>query len=86
MQHDNRTGTVLFTLPSVALPGWAAGVTLGGPVTLDALAVALFDAIRLAAMLLCVGAANSLANPRTALKSVPAALRDISTAVVIPQR
>lgn len=78
-----RTGTVLFTLPSVALPGWAAGVTLGGPVTLDALAVALFDAIRLAAMLLCVGAANSLANPRTALKSVPAALRDISTAVVI---
>ncbi|NHB85578.1 energy-coupling factor transporter transmembrane protein EcfT [Tessaracoccus sp. HDW20] len=78
-----RTGTVLFTLPSIELPAWAAGVTLGGPVTVDAIAVAMFDAIRLAAMLLCVGAANSLANPRTALKSVPAALRDISTAVVI---
>jgi len=78
-----RTGTVLFTLPSVELPAWAAGVTLGGPVTVDAIAVAMFDAIRLAVMLLCVGAANSLANPRTALKSVPAALRDISTAVVI---
>lgn len=78
-----RTGTVLFTLPSVELPAWAAGITLGGPVTLDGLAVALFDAVRLAVMLLCVGAANSLANPRTALKSVPAALRDISTAVVI---
>ena len=78
-----RTGEVLFTLPSVQLPAWAAGIRLGGPVTVDGFMFALFDAIRLAAMLLCVGAANSLANPRTALKSVPAALRDISTAVVI---
>lgn len=78
-----RTGTVLFTLPSVALPAWAAGIRLGGPVTVDGLAFAATDAIRLAAMLLCVGAANSLANPRTALKSVPAGLRDISTAMVI---
>lgn len=78
-----RTGTVMFTLPSIQLPAWAAGITLGGPVTVDGVAFALFDAIRLAVMLLCVGAANSLANPRTALKSVPAALRDISTAVVI---
>ena len=78
-----RSGPVLFTLPSVQLPAWAAGITLGGPVTVDGLAFAFFDALRLAVMLLCVGAANSLANPRTALKSVPAALRDISTAVVI---
>lgn len=78
-----RTGTVLFVLPSVPLPDWAAGISLGGPVTLEGVAFALFDATRLAVMLLCVGAANSLANPRTALKSVPAALRDISTAVVI---
>lgn len=78
-----RTGTVLFVLPSLTLPSWAAGITLGGAVTAEALAFALFDALRLAVMLLCVGAANSLANPRTALKSVPGALRDISTAVVI---
>ena len=78
-----RSGTVLFSLPTLELPGWAAGIRLGGPVTVDGLAFALFDAIRLAAMLLCVGAANSLANPRTALKSVPAGLRDISTAIVI---
>ena len=34
-------------------------------------------------MLACLGAANSLANPRRVLKSVPAALHDISVAVVI---
>ena len=28
-----REGTVLFTLPEIALPGWAAGIRLGGPVT-----------------------------------------------------
>jgi energy-coupling factor transport system permease protein len=78
-----RTGEVLFTLPAIQLPEWAAGIRLGGPVTVDGFMFALFDAIRLATMLLCVGAANSLANPRTALKSVPAGLRDISTAVVI---
>ena len=34
-------------------------------------------------MLLCIGAANALANPRQALRSVPAALYEASTAVVI---
>lgn len=75
--------TVLFTLPEIPLPEWAAGIRLGGPVTAEALAFTLFDALRLAVMLLCVGAANSLANPRQALRSVPAALYEASVAVVI---
>ena len=37
----------------------------------------------LAVMLLCLGAANSLANPKQALRSVPAALYEASVAVVI---
>ncbi len=77
------TGTVLFRLPQAQLPSWAAGIRLGGPVTAEELVWAASDAFRLATILLCVGAANSLANPRTALKSVPAALHDISVAVVI---
>ncbi len=76
-------GTVLFRLPEAQLPTWAAGIRLGGPVTAEELVWAATDAARLATILLCVGAANSLANPRTALKSVPAALHDISVAVVI---
>lgn len=76
-------GTVLFRLPEAQLPVWAAGIRLGGPVTAEELVWAATDAARLATILLCVGAANSLANPRTALKSVPAALHDISVAVVI---
>ncbi len=75
--------TVLFTLPQIPLPDWAAGIQLGGPVTAEALASTLYDALRLAVMLLCIGAANALANPRQALRSVPAALYEASVAVVI---
>jgi energy-coupling factor transport system permease protein len=78
-----RGETVLFTLPSIPLPAWAAGIQLGGIVTAEALASTLYDAFRLAVMLLCIGAANALANPRQALRSVPAALYEASVAVVI---
>ncbi len=75
--------TVLFTLPEVPLPDWAAGIRLGGAVTAEGLTYTLYSALRLAVMLLCIGAANALANPRQALKSVPAALYEASVAVVI---
>lgn len=78
-----REGHVLFTLPEIALPRWAAGIRLGGPVTAEALYFTFTDAGRLAVLLLCVGAANALANPRRALKSVPPALHEVSVAVVI---
>lgn len=79
----DRPGDVLFTLPEIPLPDWAAGIRLGGPVRTEFLVVTIYDALRLGTMLLCVGAANALANPRRALRSVPSALYEISVAVVI---
>lgn len=75
--------TVLFVLPQVHLPTWAAGIRLGGPVTAEALAYTTWDSLRLGVMLLALGAANSLANPRRALRSVPPALYEASVAMVI---
>ena len=34
-------------------------------------------------MLICLGAANALANPRRLLRSMPPALHEVSTAVVV---
>lgn len=76
-------GNVLVDLPEVALPAWAAGVTLGGPITDTALAAALVDGLRLATVLACIGAANALANPKRLLASVPAALYEVGVAVVV---
>ncbi|WP_062205451.1 energy-coupling factor transporter transmembrane component T [Streptomyces sp. NBRC 109706] len=74
---------VLFTLPEVPLPDWLAGVRLGGRVTAEALVFAFYDGLRLAALLICLGAANALADPARLLKSLPGALYEMGVAVVV---
>jgi energy-coupling factor transport system permease protein len=76
-------GHVIVTLPQIPLPHWAAGIQLLGPVTLESLLAGAYDGLRLATMLICLGAANSLANPKRLLKSVPSALYELGTAVVV---
>lgn len=80
---DKSGPTVLFTLPAPPMPSWAAGIQLLGPIPLEGLVGALAEGLRLATMFVCLGAANALANPRRLLKALPAALRDIGTAVVV---
>lgn len=75
--------TLLVTLPEAALPDWAAGISLGGPVTLESVVAAFTDGLRLATILACVGAANALANPKRLLASLPAALYEVGVAVVV---
>ncbi len=74
---------VLFTLPEIPLPAAAAGVRLGGPVSLEGVLAALFDGLRLATLLICLGAANVLANPKRLLRSVPSALYEVGTAITV---
>ncbi|WP_229845155.1 energy-coupling factor transporter transmembrane component T [Streptomyces cinnamoneus] len=76
------THTVL-TLPEVPLPHWAQGVRLGGRVTAEGLLFAFCDGLKLATLLVCVGAANALANPARLLKSLPGALYEAGVAVVV---
>ncbi|MFB9618483.1 CbiQ family ECF transporter T component [Brooklawnia cerclae] len=78
-----REGTVVFTLPELTLPSWAAGIRVGGPVTIEGLVYTVFDAGRLAGLIICIGAANALANPKRALRSVPPAFHQIATSLVI---
>lgn len=76
-------GRVLFTLPAAHLPDWAAGVRLGGPVTLEGLLAAGYDGLQLAVLLGCVGAANALAHPARLLGSLPGALYEMGIVVVV---
>jgi energy-coupling factor transport system permease protein len=79
-----RIGThVLVSLPGMQLPDVLATVRLGGDVMLEGLLMALFDGLRLATILLCIGAANALASPSRLLKSVPAALYEIGVSIVV---
>ena len=65
------------------LPDWVLGFTLLGPVTRESLLAGLYDGMRLATIVICVGAANSLANPKRLLRSVPPALYEVGTALVV---
>jgi energy-coupling factor transport system permease protein len=75
--------TVILRLPEVPLPAWAAGIRLFGSVSAESILGGLYDGLRLAAMVLCLGAANALANPKRLLKAMPAALYELGTAVTV---
>lgn len=74
---------LLLTLPEVPLPDWAQGVRIGGAITLEGLVFAFYDGLKLATLLICVGAANALASPSRLLKSLPGALYEAGVAVVV---
>ncbi|MEU7007146.1 energy-coupling factor transporter transmembrane protein EcfT [Streptomyces sp. NPDC046332] len=73
----------LFTLPEIPIPDWAQGVRIGGRVTAEQVVFAVYDGAKLATLLICVGAANALANPARLLKSLPGALYEAGVAVVV---
>ena len=76
-------GHVLLDLPQIPLPDWVLGITLLGPLTQESLLAGLYDGLRLATIVICIGAANALANPKRLLRSVPPALYEVGTALVV---
>ncbi len=74
---------VLFSLPEAALPEWAAGIRIGGEVTAESILAAFVDGLRLATIVICFGAANSLANPGRLLRLAPNALYEAGAAVTV---
>ncbi|MFC6091521.1 energy-coupling factor transporter transmembrane component T [Saccharothrix lopnurensis] len=75
--------TIILRLPEIPLPAWAAGIRLFGDVSAESVLGGLYDGLRLATMVICLGAANALANPKRLLKAMPPALYEMGTAVVV---
>ena len=75
---------VAISLPQFELNlGFGFPVLLLGDVSFQSLRGALVDGLRLATIVLSLGMANTLANPRKLLKSTPGALFEIATAVSV---
>jgi energy-coupling factor transport system permease protein len=76
-------GDVLVRLPTVPLPDWAAGLHLGGNITVQGLLTAVYGGLQLATLLVCVGSANALASPRRLLRAMPGALYEAGVAITV---
>jgi energy-coupling factor transport system permease protein len=76
-------GHTLITLPAVPLPSWLGGISLGGPITGEALLNAFVSGLRLAVLITCFGAANALAHPARLTRILPAALYEVGVAIVV---
>ncbi|HTD50241.1 MAG TPA: energy-coupling factor transporter transmembrane protein EcfT, partial [Acidimicrobiia bacterium] len=74
---------VLFTFPHVPVPGFLSGVQVGGAVSAESVVSAGYDGLRLATLLCCIGAANTLANPKRALRVLPAALYELGVTITV---
>ncbi len=77
------TGDVLVRVPTVPLPDWAAGLHLGGNITVQGLLTAVYGGLQLATLLVCVGSANALASPRRLLRAMPGALYEAGVAITV---
>lgn len=73
----------LFTVPALELPLWTGGMTLGGAVTLTALTNALTEGLRMAAIIMAVGAASALTSPVKLLAKLPSALYEVGLSILI---
>lgn len=75
---------VFLRLPSISIDlGMGNSIHLFGSVSYLSMQAALVDGLRLAAIILSIGMANSLANPRKLLRATPGALYEIATAIAI---
>jgi len=79
-----ETTNIAFTLKDLEINlGFGPSVHLLGAVSWTTLQAAAVDGLRLAAIVLSIAMANTLANPRKLLKSTPGALYEIATAISV---
>lgn len=81
--YSEPNADIAFALPRFQLNLGFGAVEFLGDVSWQSLYGALVDGARLAAIILAVAIANTLANPRKLLKSAPGALYEIATSVSV---
>ncbi len=74
---------VIAHLPSIGLPGWLAGIRLGGILTLESLLLGAVEGLRFAAILICIAAATTVAAPSRLFRSLPARAADLGTLMIV---
>ncbi len=76
-------GTVLLTLPTVDLPTWMAGVSVGGPVTTGAMLTGIIESMRLIALLAAFTVPPSLVSPHRTVRALPDGVAELGVITTV---
>lgn len=76
-------GRTIFTLPSLQLPDWIAGIRLGGAVTLERLATTFGEVIIIAGVVALFSTASALTSPHRLIRSLPLAFYQLGLILTI---
>jgi energy-coupling factor transport system permease protein len=76
-------GNTLFTLPTLPLPDWMAGIRIGGPVTSERLSITATEGLTFFTLILAIAAASALANPKQGLRALPGVMHQAGVALII---
>ena len=76
-------GNTLFTLPTIPLPDWMAGIRIGGPVTSERLVITATEGLTFFTLILAISAASALANPKQGLRALPGVMHQAGVALII---
>jgi len=76
-------GTNLFTLPTLSLPDWIAGIRIGGPVTSERLLSTLGEVMIIVGVVALFAGATSLASPHRSIRALPFAFYQLGLILTI---
>ncbi len=76
-------GTTIFTLPTLQLPEWIAGIRLGGPVTTERLTSTLGEVMIIVGVVALFAAATSLTSPHRLIRAIPVAFYQLGLVLTI---
>ena len=76
-------GTTIFTLPTLQLPEWIAGIRLGGPVTTERLTATLGEVMIIVGVVALFAAATSLTSPHRLIRAIPLAFYQLGLVLTI---
>jgi energy-coupling factor transport system permease protein len=76
-------GRTLFTLPTLTLPDWIAGIRVGGPVTFERLSSTFGEVMIIVGVIALFAAATSLTSPHRAIRALPFAFYQLGLVLTV---
>lgn len=76
-------GTTIFTLPTLPLPDWIAGIRIGGAVTVERLSSTVAEVMIIVGVVALFATATSLTSPHRLIRAIPFAFYQLALILTV---